>query len=141
MEQFVIDSKYRIQGKTSFQGLSYKYLSEEKGEMLELKFMTEEKEIYLRFYSSIISFRHREVHGASEYNNIGGNSNMVDKLYVMQNSNYIKNLNINSDGLVSEIYGNFGEIKHYVVLDYQEEYYFDIVTNTEPEIAIEKIVK
>ncbi|MFV0556273.1 MAG: hypothetical protein ACK5LM_04105 [Lactovum sp.] len=133
MQEFITNDKYRIKGNVSFAGLSYSYLDEEHGEVLEFKFLEKSKTIYLRFYSSIVSFRHREVFGSKDYINVEGDTNSNDKLYVVQNSEYLENLNEISGGSVSDW---FSPLTHYVVFDYELEYYFDIVTNSEPEIVI-----
>lgn len=136
MQKFILHEKYRIHGYVSFEGLSYRYLDKKRGEMLEFKLLRGDEFVFLRFYSGIISFRHRDVHGASDYERMERAEVKGNALYVVENSEYIKELNRTSCDLVGLFYS---PMTHYVVFDHELEYYFDIVTNEEPEIIIEKI--
>ncbi len=136
MQEFFVDDKYIIRGNTSFEGLRYEYLDKERGEVLEFKFLLENCIIYLRFYSSIVSFRHREMHSATDYLMGGEGLNRYDQLYIVKNSEYIDNINKISNYAVDGLYK---PLTHYVVIDQISDYFFDVITNTEPEIIREYI--
>lgn len=131
MENYIIKDNFKITGNLEFIEMSFKYNPKVSDEELQFIFENDTEIILIKFHSRIISFRQRE-HWSCEKAFNGEIRPIVDdydnRCYVVENSNYIQELEKTSAKMLKELYNPV----HYLIYDTGSEYCFDIITDTEP---------
>lgn len=122
---------YIIPGQLEFSSFKYSICNENNKQTIEIVLYTQFNKYKIIFSDATLHFRYRTVHVAMEYFYTLESKNSHICLYHSQYSPYMSDY--------SKIESEKNYAVHYLIFDYIYEYYFDIISETKPQIIKQKL--